>query len=206
MDQGGKDIAVDDSSERSVVCVFCGSSSGASPEYAAAAQSLAEAMASRGFGLVYGGGTIGLMGVVARTVHSRGGEVTGVIPAALAPREICGEGPGSTIVVDSMHQRKAKMVELADMFIALPGGFGTLEELFEVITWSQLSIHRKPIGVLNVAGYYDGLKRMISNAADEGFISKGNVEIVVFHADPSALLGELCSHVVPRPELDLTWT
>src|ERR671939_1854337 len=139
------------------LCVYAGSNAGVRPEYAEAAVALARELVARGIGLVYGGGRVGLMGVLADTVLSGGGEAIGVIPQALVDREIGHQGLTELRVVGSMHERKALMAELADGFVALPGGAGTLEELIEIYTWSQLGLHRKPMGVLNVNGYYDGL-------------------------------------------------
>ena len=151
------------------ICVFCGSSSGAREVYGEQARALGRAMAERGIGLVYGGGGIGMMGAVADAVIEAGGEVIGVIPYALAAKERARRDIDMR-VVNTMHERKAMMAELSDAFIAMPGGFGTLEEMMETITWGQLGIHRKPVGLLNVAGYYDPLLAMIDRAIDEGFI------------------------------------
>src|SRR5262245_12742237 len=140
------------------VCVFCGSSAGNRPEYADAARHLGAALARRGLGLVYGGGHVGLMGVVADAVLRAGGEVIGVIPQALVERELAQAGLTRLEVVDTMHQRKARMADLADAFVALPGGFGTCDELFEILTWSQLGLHARPVGLLNVAGFFDPLR------------------------------------------------
>ncbi|HTE06888.1 MAG TPA: TIGR00730 family Rossman fold protein, partial [Planctomycetota bacterium] len=139
------------------LCVFCGSSEGNDPVYKAAAQSMGKMLVRRGVGLVYGGGSIGLMGVLADAVLAGGGEVTGVIPSALATKEVQHTGLTHTRVVDNMHARKALMNQLSDGFVAMPGGYGTLEELFEVVTWAQLGLHAKPVGLLNVVGYFDGL-------------------------------------------------
>lgn len=152
------------------ICVYCGSRAGDDPAYVAAATALGHAMGKRGIDLVYGGSSMGLMGTVADAVLSGGGKVTGVIPELLFDHEH--EHPGITelITVKNMHQRKETMASLADGFIALPGGFGTFEELLEAITWSQLEIHVKPIGILNVNGYYDSLSALIGQAMDRGFI------------------------------------
>src|SRR5271163_4044120 len=139
------------------VCVYCGSNSGSLPAFAVAARELGAALARRGLGLVYGGGCVGLMGVVADAVVAQGGEVIGVIPEVLAKREMAHFGLKDLRVVGTIHERKALMAELADAFIALPGGFGTMEELCEALTWAQLGLHHKPLGLLNVAGYYDPL-------------------------------------------------
>lgn len=146
------------------VCVYCASSVGADPRYAEAARVVGTTLATRGIRLVYGGGRVGLMGVVADAALAAGGEVTGVIPAFLQAREVHHTGVTELLVVESMHARKAAMAERADAFIALPGGFGTFEELFEVITWTQLDLQRKPVGLLNVAGFYDGLLAFIDHA------------------------------------------
>ncbi|CAK9213637.1 unnamed protein product [Sphagnum troendelagicum] len=153
------------------ICVFCGSSSGNKKVYIDAAVELGNEFVQRKINLVYGGGSIGLMGKIAQTVDAGGGHVIGVIPKALMPREICGQTVGEMIAVDDMHQRKAEMARLADAFIALPGGYGTLEELLEITTWSQLGIHAKPVGILNVNRYYDTLLALFDKAVEEGFLS-----------------------------------
>jgi uncharacterized protein (TIGR00730 family) len=151
------------------ICVFCGSHSGAREVYGEQARALGRSMAERGIGLVYGGGGIGMMGAVADAVIEARGEVIGVIPYALAAKERARRDIDMR-VVNTMHERKAMMAELSDAFIAMPGGFGTLEEMMETITWGQLGIHQKPVGLLNIAGYYDPLLAMIDRAIDEGFI------------------------------------
>jgi uncharacterized protein (TIGR00730 family) len=170
------------------VCVFCGSSPGTRPAYAEAAQALGRALAAHGLGLVYGGGNVGLMGVVADAVLTAGGEVIGVIPHALMAREIGHTGVTTMHVVDSMHERKALMADQADAFIALPGGVGTFEELFEAITWTQLGLHAKPCGLLNVEGFYDDLLRFLDHAWAEGFIKPETRAIVKASADVAELL------------------
>ena len=165
------------------ICVFCGSSSGFSDNYRAAAAELGRTLVEQGLGLVYGGGRIGLMGVIADSVLAHGGQVIGVIPEPMVAREIWHSGLTELRVVPSMHARKSLMAELADAFIALPGGFGTFEEFCEMITWSQLGIHRKPCGLLNVAGYYDSLLKMFDHAVAEGFLKRENRELVL--ASPS---------------------
>jgi uncharacterized protein (TIGR00730 family) len=170
------------------LCVFAGSASGARPEYAAAARALASELVRRRLGLVYGGGSVGLMGVLADAALAAGGEVIGVIPQGLASRELAHAGLSELRVVGSMHERKATMAALADGFIALPGGLGTLEETLEVLTWSQLGIHRKAVGVLNVAGYFDGLKRFLAHAGDEGFVRPEYLGLLLFAEAPAALL------------------
>lgn len=170
------------------LCVFCGSSAGARPDYAAAARSLAAEMVRRNIGLVFGGGHVGLMGVMADAVLANGGHVIGVIPHGLVVRELAHRGLPDLRVVSSMHERKALMAELSDAFVALPGGFGTFEELCEAVTWTQLGIHRKRCGLLNVAGFYDPLVTLVNQATDEGFIKAENRDIISVHADPGALL------------------
>ena len=161
------------------ICVFCGSSAGHSPRYRDACRTLAEELIRRGLGLVYGGGSVGLMGTLADEMLARGGEVIGVIPGPLAARELAHPGVTDMRVVGSMHERKATMESLADGFIALPGGFGTLEETLEMLTWSQLGIHPKPIGVLNVDGYYDALLSLLTHATREGFVHPDNLALLL---------------------------
>jgi uncharacterized protein (TIGR00730 family) len=180
------------------ICVFCGSSPGRRPEYAEAAAAMGALLAARGLTLVYGGGRVGLMGAVADAVLAAGGRVVGVIPEAIATKEVAHRGVTELHVVPSMHARKALMAELADAFIALPGGFGTFEELFEIVTWAQLGIHAKPLGLLNVAGYFDGLKAMVDHAAGEGFIDADQRDLIAQAAEPEALLA-LLAHHRPRP-------
>jgi uncharacterized protein (TIGR00730 family) len=152
------------------VCVYAGSNFGNDPAYRAATEDLARTLAERGIGIVYGGAKVGLMGVLADTALAGEGEVIGVIPGDLVAREIAHQGLTDLHVVGTMHERKALMADLADAFVALPGGAGTLEELFEVYTWSQLGLHDKPMGVLNVRGYYDGLAALLDHAVREGFL------------------------------------
>ncbi|KAG4214279.1 hypothetical protein ERO13_A01G111600v2 [Gossypium hirsutum] len=161
------------------VCVFCGSSPGKNPSYQLAAIQLGQQLVERDIDLVYGGGSIGLMGLVSQAVFDGGRHVLGVIPKTLMPREITGETVGEVRAVSGMHQRKAEMARQADAFIALPGGYGTLEELLEVITWAQLGIHDKPVGLLNVDGYYNSLLSFIDKAVDEGFIAPAARSIIV---------------------------
>ncbi|CAI0435296.1 unnamed protein product, partial [Linum tenue] len=161
------------------VCVFCGSSAGKNPSYQLAALQLAKELVEREIDLVYGGGSIGLMGLVSQAVHEGGRHVLGVIPKTLMPREITGEPVGDVKPVSGMHQRKAEMARQADAFIALPGGYGTLEELLEVITWAQLGIHDKPVGLLNVDGYYNSLLSFIDKAVDEGFVAPAARHIII---------------------------
>lgn len=161
------------------VCVFCGSSPGKNPNYQHAAVQLGKQLVERNIDLVYGGGSIGLMGLISQAVYDGGRHVLGVIPKTLMPREITGETVGEVKAVSGMHQRKAEMARQADAFIALPGGYGTLEELLEVITWAQLGIHDKPVGLLNVDGYYNSLLSFIDKAVDEGFVTPAARHIIV---------------------------
>ena len=177
------------------VCVFCGSSAGIRGDYSVAAQKLAAAMARRGLGLVYGGGNVGLMGMIADSMLQAGGEVIGVIPQHLVAKEVAHRGLTELRVVDTMHQRKALMNELSDAFIALPGGYGTLEEFFEILTWSQLGIHGKPSGLLNVSGYYDSLLAMLDHAVAEGFLRAPFRELVMADTDADSLLQRLAVFV-----------
>ena len=173
------------------VCVFCGSATGARPSYVAAARALGVELARRGLGLVYGGAGIGLMGAVANAALAAGGEVVGVIPAALEARELAHAGLTRLEVVGSMHERKARMAELADGFVALPGGMGTLEELAEILTWAQLGIHRKPCGVLDVEGYWLPFVAFLDHAVQERFLRPEHRGLLTVAAEPSALLDAL---------------
>ena len=175
----------------SSVCVYCGSSRGERSDYAAAARELGTLLAERGIRLVFGGGSVGLMGVLADAVLAAGGEVIGVIPHGLRTAELAHEGVSELIAVDSMHARKQRMVELADAFIALPGGIGTLDELFETWTWLQLGIHSKPVGVLNVAGYYDQLLEFLHHMAQQQFLSRDHLECLMVDSDAQRLLSRL---------------
>jgi uncharacterized protein (TIGR00730 family) len=170
------------------VCVFFGSSAGNSREYQDAALQLGTELAARRIGLVFGGGCVGLMGIIADTILDAGGHAIGVIPHALVAREVAHKGLPDLRVVHSMHERKAMMAELSDAFIAMPGGFGTFEELCEVVTWTQLGLHRKRCGLLNVSGYYDALLSLIDHSIVEGFVKPSNRDLVVSSADPAALL------------------
>jgi uncharacterized protein (TIGR00730 family) len=184
------------------VCVFCGSSAGNRPEYRAAAEELAREMVARGIGLVFGGGGVGLMGHLADAVLTAGGHAIGVIPDALVAREIAHLGLPDLRVVHSMHERKAMMAELSDAFVALPGGFGTFEELCEAITWTQLGLHRKRCGILNVGGYFDPLLALFDGAVQTGFIRETGREIVSAATDPRDLLDRLSLPLaLPEP----TW-
>ena len=174
--------------------VFCGSSVGNQPAFRQAAVELAGALARRGFGLVYGGARVGLMGVLADAMRQHGGEVIGVIPQALVDREIAHAGLTDLRVVGSMHERKALMVELADGFIAMPGGYGTLEEFCEVLTWAQLGLHRKPCGLLDVEAYFDPLLALFDGAVSAGFLRPENRALVLTANDPDALLDLFASY------------
>jgi uncharacterized protein (TIGR00730 family) len=173
------------------VCVFCGASPGARAAYRQAAEELAGVLVKEGVSVVYGGGGVGLMGALADAVLEAGGEITGVIPRSLVEREIAHRDVGDMRVVASMHERKAVMAELADAFVALPGGIGTLEELFEVFTWAQLGLHRKPCALLNVEGYYDQLAQFLAHAVDERFLRRDTRELLLVEDDPAALLERL---------------
>ncbi|MBL8189738.1 MAG: TIGR00730 family Rossman fold protein [Acidobacteria bacterium] len=175
------------------ICVFCGSSSGKQETYSIQARALGQAMADQGIGLVYGAGGIGLMGTVADAVIASKGEVIGVIPYALASKERAHPAVEMR-VVNTMHERKKIMADLSDAFIAMPGGFGTFEELLEIITWGQLGIHQKPIGLLNVAGYYDPLLAMIDRAIEEGFILPRYRNLIVVASTAEALLEKLFAY------------
>jgi len=175
------------------ICVFCGSSVGARPAYVEAARELGGTLAGRGLGIVFGGGKVGLMGVLADAALAAGGEAIGVIPEALVAREIAHNGLTELRVVRSMHQRKTLMADLADAFIALPGGYGTLEEFFEAVTWTQLGIHRKPCGLLNVDGYYDALLKLLDRAVSDGFIRGVNRSLVLDALDVPTLLEKLAT-------------
>jgi uncharacterized protein (TIGR00730 family) len=170
------------------LCVFTGSSPGAHPDYADAARALGGELAAAGIGLVYGGASVGLMGVVADAALDAGADVVGVIPQALVDREIAHPGVSDLRVVGSMHERKALMADLADGFIALPGGMGTLEELFEVYTWTQLGLHSKPLGLLDVRGYYDRLAAFLDHAVQERFLTPEHREMLVVEERPGALI------------------
>ena len=175
------------------ICVFCGSSVGARPAYAAAAKKLGELMAKRGIGLVFGGGCIGLMGTIADAVLKNGGEAIGVIPDGLMQREIGHRGVTRLHVVETMHQRKALMADLSDAFIAIPGGYGTLEEFAEIVTWSQLGIQIKPCALLNIEGYWDGLLSFVDHAVNEDFVRGENRDLIVVGATPEEVLDKIQS-------------
>ena len=175
------------------LCIYCGSSIGASAVYADAARALARAMVDENINLVYGGGNVGLMGVIADEVLRAGGEATGVIPKALLDKEVGHLALTRLHIVKDMHERKAMMAELSDGFIAMPGGIGTLEELFEVFTWYQLGFHDKPIGLLNVDGFYDGLISFLGHVVEQGFLKAAQASLLMHEADGKALLERLKS-------------
>ncbi|XP_022985755.1 cytokinin riboside 5'-monophosphate phosphoribohydrolase LOG5-like [Cucurbita maxima] len=183
------------------VCVFCGSSTGKRDCYRDATIDLAQELVSRRLGLVYGGGSIGLMGLVSQAVHRGGGRVIGIIPRTLMNKEITGETVGEVRPVDNMHQRKAEMARHSDCFIALPGGYGTMEELLEVITWAQLGIHDKPVGLLNVDGYYNYLLTFIDQAVDDGFIKPSQRNIIVSAPNAKDLVQKLEEYVPIQDEV-----
>jgi uncharacterized protein (TIGR00730 family) len=173
------------------LCVYCGSSTGNSPAYAGAARALAAELAARNIALVYGGGNIGLMGIIANEVLRLGGAVTGIIPKALMDKEVGHLALTQLHVVKDMHERKAMMAELSDGFVALPGGIGTLEELFEAMTWSQLGLHEKPLGLLNVDGFYDGLLGFVAHQVAQGFLRNEHAGLLMHETEPAALLARL---------------
>jgi uncharacterized protein (TIGR00730 family) len=173
------------------ICVFCGSSSGVNALHTEAAQAIGRLLCRRGVELVYGGGNVGLMGVLADACLAEGGRVIGVIPQALVDKEVAHQGLTELRVVSSMHERKAVMAELSDAFAALPGGYGTWEELFEMLTWTQLGIQRKPCGLLNVNGYYDPLLELADQAVSEGFLREVNRELLLSDDEPERLLDRL---------------
>ena len=179
------------------VCVYCGSSLGAAPVYGQAAEDLGRRLAEAGIGVVYGGASVGLMGVLADAALGAGGDVIGVIPQALVDREIAHPGLTDLRVVDSMHERKALMVELADAFVALPGGAGTLDELFETFTWAQLGIHAKPCALLDVDGYWRPLLDFLDGAVAAGFLRRGHREMLLVAQDSAALLAAFGDYAPP---------
>lgn len=180
------------------LCVYCGSSAGHDPVYSEAARELGLAIAQRGMSLVYGGGHVGLMGIVADAALAAGAKVTGVIPTALMDSEVGHTQLTELRVVKDMHERKALMAELADGFVALPGGIGTLEELFEVMTWLQLGYHRKPVGLLNTQGFYDDLLRMLNKQRDTGFLKPAHHALLITEADTAALLDRMMAFDMPE--------
>jgi hypothetical protein len=191
------------------LCVFCGSAIGRQTAYADAARALATALLDRGLGLVYGGGSVGLMGTIADAVLAGGGEVIGVLPKGLARKERAHDGLTELHVVGSMHERKALMASLADGFVALPGGLGTLEEILEVLTWAQLGIHRKPVGLVDIRGYWTGLLALLRHAVGEGFVRPEYAALLLVEPAPAALLDRFAAWrppIAPPVWLDATET
>ena len=182
------------------ICVFAGSSRGAREDYAQAAERLARELVTRGYGVVYGGGRVGMMGVLADATLAAGGEVIGVIPKALLEKEVAHGGLTELRVVASMHERKAMMAELSEGFIALPGGLGTLEEFFEVLTWAQLGLHPKPCGLLNVSGYYDRLLEFLNLTVEERFVKSQHRALVITSTSPADLLERFATYSPPQVE------
>jgi len=180
------------------ICVYCGSSPGLLPDYRESASQLGFELARRGLGLVYGGASVGVMGALADAVLQRGGKVTGVIPHSLATREVSHPELDRLIVVGSMHERKAKMAELSDGFIALPGGWGTIEEIFEMLTWAQLGFHQKPCGLLNAASYYDHLFAFLETAIEQKFVKEAFRPMMMMDESAAALLDRFSSYQAPR--------
>jgi len=182
------------------ICVFCGTNTGSRPDYGAAARELGRILAEQGIELVYGGASVGIMGELADSVHEHGGHVTGIIPQQLMEKEAAHTGIANLIVVASMHQRKSQMADMSDGFIALPGGIGTLEGFFEILTWSQLGIHAKPSGILNVAGYFDGLTRFLDHAVKEGFLTEEHRSAIIMETDSGQLLERMQAYTAPEGE------
>lgn len=180
------------------ICVYCGSSFNGDPVLRAAVEQLAQTFTDRNIRLVYGAGSVGVMGIIADEVLLRGGEVTGIIPQFLMDKEVGHLGLTEIFITQNMHERKQKMADLAEGFIILPGGFGTLEELFEVLTWLQLGLHNKPIGVLNVNGFYDALFTQLDVMVQQGFLSDSNRNLLFNETDPQVLV-EKMSHFAPEP-------
>jgi len=183
--------AVNKATKMTKICVYCGSSNGILDVYSIAAEELGVEMARRDIDLIYGGGSVGLMGKISSAVHVSGGSVLGIIPEQLHPVEISGRSIGEVLVTRDMHERKKRMSALADGFIALPGGLGTLEELLEMLTWRQLGLHLKPIGILNIDGFFDDLLKFIKKAVNAGFISPQSERLLIVSTTPSDLLDKL---------------
>ncbi|MFC4158044.1 LOG family protein [Chitinimonas lacunae] len=184
------------------ICVFCGSSFGSRPSYRQAAIELGQLMAKEDIALVWGGGKVGLMGTVADAVLQAGGEAVGVIPGFMVEKELAHPEASEMIEVDSMHTRKALMADRAEGFIALPGGFGTFDELFEILTWAQLHIHGKPVGLLNTDGYYDPLLAMVEHSVREGFVRPANRDLFCVASTPADLIAAMREHRAPQGD----WT
>jgi uncharacterized protein (TIGR00730 family) len=182
------------------ICVFCGTNPGSRPEYGAAARELGRLLAEDNIELVYGGASVGIMGELADSVQEHGGHVTGIIPQQLMEKEAAHTGIPNLIVVASMHQRKSQMADLSDGFIALPGGIGTLEGFFEILTWGQLGIHAKPSGILNVAGYFNELSRFLDHAVEEGFLTEVHRDAIIVESEPGRLLERMRAYSPPEGE------
>jgi uncharacterized protein (TIGR00730 family) len=182
------------------ICVFCGTNTGSRPAYGAAARELGRVLAEQEIELVYGGASVGIMGELADSVQEHGGHVTGIIPQQLMEKEAAHTGIRNLIVVASMHQRKSQMADLSDGFIALPGGIGTLEGFFEVLTWGQLGIHTKPSGILNVEGYFDALNEFLDHAVGEGFLTEVHRHAIAVDSDPERLLDRMRAYSPPEGE------
>jgi len=182
------------------VCIYCGSSPGNRPEYAEAARAMGRLLAERGLALVYGGGKVGLMGIVADAVLAHGGTAIGIIPEALMQKEVGHRGLSELHVVRNMHERKQMMADRADAFVAMPGGVGTFEELFETFTWLQLGYHAKPVGLLNAAGFYDGMRGFLQHAVDEGFLKQVHNDLLHVDTTPEGILDKLAR--APRVTVD----
>jgi uncharacterized protein (TIGR00730 family) len=182
------------------ICVFCGTNAGSRPAYGVAARELGRILAEEEIELVYGGASVGIMGELADSVQEHGGHVTGIIPQQLMEKEAAHTGIRNLIVVASMHQRKSQMADMSDGFIALPGGIGTLEGFFEILTWGQLGIHRKPAGILNVEGYFDALIDFLDHAVQEGFLTEAHRQAIMVEREPGALLERLRAYSPPEGE------
>jgi hypothetical protein len=182
------------------ICVFCGTNTGSRPEYGAAARDLGRVFAEQGIELVYGGASVGIMGELADSVQEHGGHVTGIIPQQLMEKEAAHTGIPNLIVVASMHQRKSQMADMSDGFIALPGGIGTLEGFFEILTWGQLGIHAKPSGILNVSGYFDELTGFLDHAVKEGFLTEIHRRHIIVESDPGRLLERMRAYIPPESQ------
>lgn len=182
------------------VCVYCGSSFGVNPIHSEAAKAFGRALVAANLGLVYGGGKVGLMGVIADTVMAEGGRAIGVIPELLVNKEVGHDGLSELHVVPDMHQRKKMMADLSDAFVALPGGAGTLEELFEVYTWAQLGYHHKPVGVLNIDGFYDPLIALLKHTVSEGFMRQKYYDLLQIDSDPAALIAKIAQYHAPAQD------
>jgi uncharacterized protein (TIGR00730 family) len=191
---------------RGRLCLFTGSSPGARSEYADAARQLGRLLVERGYGLVYGGGNIGLMSVAADAVLVRRGQVIGVIPESLVDKELAHRGLSELRVVKSMHERKAVMAELSDGFMGLPGGIGTMEEFFEVLSWAQLGLHDKPCGLLNVCGYYEHIVRYLDRAVDEGFVKPKHRSLLIVEEEPERLLDRFEEFIAARTTKRFEWS